>query len=148
MTGVATWLRRLGLLPVARRVPAYARLGWGLARDRRLSAGQRVLLVGGLGYLLSPIDLVPGFIPVLGQMDDMTVMLWAMRRVLRGLPVPERDEHLRRAGLDLATVDADLASLRRAARLLAGLAAAFTGRVAAGAGTLAWRGIRRLLGRA
>ena len=55
------------LNPVVRRLPAYSRLTWALLRDRRLRRRHRLLVLGGVAYLLSPIDLIPGIIPVLGQ---------------------------------------------------------------------------------
>jgi uncharacterized membrane protein YkvA (DUF1232 family) len=36
-----------------------------------------------LGYLLSPVDLVPDVIPVLGYADDVVVVAWALRSVVR-----------------------------------------------------------------
>lgn len=49
------------------------------------SAPWRVRLVVGLtvAYLLSPIDLIPDFIPVLGQLDDMILVAWLVRYVKR-----------------------------------------------------------------
>src|SRR3990172_5915565 len=61
-------LLRMELMPVLRRLPAYSRLAWALVRDRRIKRRHRILLLGGIGYLLSPIDLIPGFIPLLGRL--------------------------------------------------------------------------------
>ncbi|MGI8876468.1 MAG: YkvA family protein [Egibacteraceae bacterium] len=36
-----------------------------------------------LAYIASPIDLVPDVIPVLGRLDDLLVLTWAFRRLLR-----------------------------------------------------------------
>ena len=35
-----------------------------------------LLIVAGIIYFVSPIDLIPDFIPVIGYLDDMTVLLW------------------------------------------------------------------------
>jgi uncharacterized membrane protein YkvA (DUF1232 family) len=55
-----------------------------LARDRRISWPRRVLLFGVLGYLALPIDLVPDFLPGIGQLDDAVLLGLALRVVVRG----------------------------------------------------------------
>jgi uncharacterized membrane protein YkvA (DUF1232 family) len=54
-----------------------------LAADGSLPRGVRIRLWLLLGYLLMPIDLVPDFIPVLGYADDVVVVAWALRSVVR-----------------------------------------------------------------
>ena len=55
-----------------------------LARDRRISRPRRVVLFVVLGYLALPIDLVPDFLPGIGQLDDAVVLGLALRVVVRG----------------------------------------------------------------
>jgi uncharacterized membrane protein YkvA (DUF1232 family) len=55
-----------------------------LARDRRISRPRRVLLFCVLGYLAFPIDLVPDFLPVAGQLDDAVLLALALRVLVRG----------------------------------------------------------------
>lgn len=55
-----------------------------LLRDERVSRRGRLLLVGLIGYLAMPFDLVPDFIPVAGQLDDAILVALALRIVLRG----------------------------------------------------------------
>jgi uncharacterized membrane protein YkvA (DUF1232 family) len=55
-----------------------------LARDRRISRPRRILLFGVLGYLALPIDLVPDFLPGIGQLDDAVLLGLALRVVVRG----------------------------------------------------------------
>jgi uncharacterized membrane protein YkvA (DUF1232 family) len=55
-----------------------------LARDRRISRPRRVLLFVVLGYLALPIDLVPDFLPGIGQLDDAVLLGLALRLVVRG----------------------------------------------------------------
>jgi uncharacterized membrane protein YkvA (DUF1232 family) len=55
-----------------------------LARDRRISRPRRLILFGVLGYLALPIDLVPDFLPGIGQLDDAVVLGLALRVVVRG----------------------------------------------------------------
>ncbi|HEY1238521.1 MAG TPA: DUF1232 domain-containing protein [Solirubrobacterales bacterium] len=55
-----------------------------LARDRRIPRRRRVVLFGVLGYLALPIDLVPDFLPGIGQLDDAVLLGLALRLVVRG----------------------------------------------------------------
>jgi uncharacterized membrane protein YkvA (DUF1232 family) len=55
-----------------------------LARDRRISLPRRVALWLVLGYLAFPIDLVPDFLPGIGQLDDAVLLGVALRLLVRG----------------------------------------------------------------
>jgi uncharacterized membrane protein YkvA (DUF1232 family) len=55
-----------------------------LARDRRISRPRRGVLFLVMGYLALPIDLVPDFLPGIGQLDDAVVIGLALRMVARG----------------------------------------------------------------
>jgi uncharacterized membrane protein YkvA (DUF1232 family) len=103
-------MERFGKL--VRRLPAYARLAWSLGRDQRLGAGRRAAVVGAAAYLVSPIDLVPGIIPVAGQLDDAAVALLGLRFSLRGLPAAERQAQLEAVGLAAGDLDNDLKTVR------------------------------------
>lgn len=92
----------LGLLAAGRREAARALGGFipdcvillrRLLADRRVPRRYRALLVLLVGYLLSPIDLVPDFIPVAGQFDDAVVVGLALRFVLRGTEPRLLEEH-------------------------------------------------------
>jgi uncharacterized membrane protein YkvA (DUF1232 family) len=89
-------------------LPAYGRLAWALARDPRLSRLRRAAVVAAAGYVISPIDLVPGIIPVAGQLDDLLVALGAIRVALDGLKPEVRAEKLAAVGLAQADLDDDL----------------------------------------
>jgi uncharacterized membrane protein YkvA (DUF1232 family) len=114
---------RLGAM--VRRTPAYLKLAWRLGKDPMLSKARRATVVAAAGYLVSPIDLVPGFVPVLGQLDDLAFALAALRLALDGLHPDRRRMHLEAVGLeeahltqDLRTVGATAAwMLRRGLRL-------------------------------
>jgi uncharacterized membrane protein YkvA (DUF1232 family) len=66
-----------------RLLPDVLRLVRRLATDRTLPTAVRVRLWLLLAYLVSPIDLVPDFVPVLGYADDVVVVAWALRSVVR-----------------------------------------------------------------
>lgn len=55
-----------------------------LLADARVAWWRKALLAGLLAYLVSPIDLVPDFIPVAGQLDDAILVVIALRVLLRG----------------------------------------------------------------
>lgn len=95
------------------RLPAYGRLAWALARDPRLSRVRRAAVLAAAGYVLSPIDLIPGIVPVLGQLDDLFVALAAIRLALDGLKPEFRAERLAAAGLTQSDLDADLRATGR-----------------------------------
>lgn len=106
------------MLALVRRLPAYARLAWALSRDERIPGARRAAVLGAGAYLVSPIDLIPGIIPLVGQLDDVLVVLAAMRLALASLTDAQREEHLRLAGLTQADLEADVAALEDAARWL------------------------------
>ena len=91
-----------------RRVPAYLRLSWRLTREPLLSRARRAAVIGAAGYLASPVDLVPGVIPVLGQLDDIAVAIAAIRIALAGLSPERRRFHLDAVGLADEDLAADL----------------------------------------
>jgi uncharacterized membrane protein YkvA (DUF1232 family) len=100
---------------VMARVPRYIKLGWQLMNDPTVSGTGKAALGGGLAYAISPIDPVPGFIPVLGQLDDLAVLLLAVRTALRSCPTEVAERHLHEAGLGWETLERDLVTLRATA---------------------------------
>ena len=71
------------LRDLLRLAPDVARLLKRLATDRTVSIGVRIWLAVLLVYLVSPIDLIPDFIPVLGYADDAIVVAIALRFATR-----------------------------------------------------------------
>jgi uncharacterized membrane protein YkvA (DUF1232 family) len=86
------WLfrpRDVVLAELLRLVPDVVRLVRGLIADGSVPLGVRALLVGLLAWLISPIDLIPEFIPVLGPLDDVVVAVLVLRYVQRRLGTEE-----------------------------------------------------------
>jgi uncharacterized membrane protein YkvA (DUF1232 family) len=54
-----------------------------LLRDSRVPRRKKLLLIALAGYLALPFDLVPDFIPVAGQLDDVIVVALVLRSFLR-----------------------------------------------------------------
>jgi uncharacterized membrane protein YkvA (DUF1232 family) len=112
-----------------RRLPAYLRLAWRLGRDPLLSRARRAAILAAAGYLASPIDLVPGVIPVLGQLDDLAVAIAALRLALDGLHPERRRMHLEAVGLVEADLADDLRTIGATTAWIARAAARLTARV-------------------
>ena len=67
-------------------LPNLARLTWGMLLDSRVAFFDKALVVGAIVYLVSPLDLVPDFVPFFGQIDDVVMLMIAMRRLLGRAP--------------------------------------------------------------
>jgi uncharacterized membrane protein YkvA (DUF1232 family) len=76
--------RRHDALAMSRFVPDCAVLFARLARDPRVARRYKLMLFGVAAYLALPIDLVPDFIPIAGQLDDAIIVGLALRPILRG----------------------------------------------------------------
>jgi uncharacterized membrane protein YkvA (DUF1232 family) len=68
---------------MARFIPDCVVLISRLARDPRVARWRKWLLFAVIGYLLLPVDLVPDFIPVAGQLDDAIVVALVLRSFIR-----------------------------------------------------------------
>jgi len=93
-----------------RKLPTYARLIWGLARDPRVPMNQKVVLGGIAAYLAFPIDIIPDFIPVIGQMDDLAVLILGLDWFIRNAPPDVVADHMARIAENHDTLSKDLES--------------------------------------
>src|SRR5437867_13198046 len=75
--------RREDARALAGFIPDCAVLTGRLLRDGRVPRRHKLLLAGLLAYLALPFDLVPDFIPVVGQLDDVLVTAIVLRAFLR-----------------------------------------------------------------
>lgn len=110
---IARTIAILALLPLADRLPAHVRVIVGLLADPRVPASRKALLAGALGYAVSPLDLVPDRLPVLGILDDLVVAALALDTFLAGVPDEVLDERLDAVGLSRVAFDEDLRRVRR-----------------------------------
>ncbi|MFN2431793.1 MAG: YkvA family protein [Gemmatimonadota bacterium] len=74
-------------------LPNFVRLARGLLTDRRVPARRKLLLAGLVAYLVSPIDVIPDFIPGLGQMDDLLVVVLVLHGLLSSVDEEVLLEH-------------------------------------------------------
>jgi uncharacterized membrane protein YkvA (DUF1232 family) len=97
---VAVWVILLGLFFAFRPkdvsirevlgvVPDLLRLLRSIIGDGAAPLDVRLVLVGLTAWILSPIDLIPDFIPVLGPLDDVVVAIVALRYVRRRLGIDD-----------------------------------------------------------
>ncbi len=73
---------RTSVLSTLRQLPSYLRLLTGLATDGRVSRLDKLVVLGAIAYVLAPIDMIPDFIPFLGQVDDVFVLMTSLQRLI------------------------------------------------------------------
>ena len=64
------------------QLPRFVRLLWGLISDSRVAMMDKLLVGGAIAYILAPIDFIPDFIPFLGEVDDIFLLVLALRRLM------------------------------------------------------------------
>ena len=71
------------------------RLAWHVLKDDRVPTWVKLIPVAGLIYLISPIDLIPDMmVPGLGELDDIAVLILAVKLFLDFSPPGVVTEHL------------------------------------------------------
>ena len=73
--------------------PRLVKLLWRLARDPRVPARSKATLVLLMGYIVSPVDLIPDFLPGIGQMDELVIAAFALDQMLNRVPPEVVREH-------------------------------------------------------
>jgi len=71
------------------------------AADRRTPAAARIVILITVAYLLSPVDLIPDFIPVIGYLDDLLILPLGIWLALKLMPPELWQEYRDRADRDL-----------------------------------------------
>jgi uncharacterized membrane protein YkvA (DUF1232 family) len=80
------------------------RLMLALARDARVPLYAKAVLVATVLYVLSPLDLIPEWLPVAGVLDDAAVLTAGLALFTRLCPPEVVEEHERRLGKRRGTV--------------------------------------------
>jgi len=93
---------------VIERMPRYLRMSLALMRDSRAPTTAKAALAFGAVYAISPVDAIPGFIPVAGQLDDLLVALFAIRGALALCPDGVATEYTARFNVAVPGIDADI----------------------------------------
>ena len=114
----------------ARSIRRDVRAVYLASRDSRTPWYAKALAVGVAAYALSPIDLIPDFIPILGQLDELIILPLGIWLVVRMIPAEVIAEHRRSAVREQA-----IASSMAGAAVIVAVWLLLT----AGAGWLAYR---------
>lgn len=88
-----------------KQLPAYLRLLGGLLTDRRVNAIDKLLVAGAIAYIAMPIDLIPDFIPFMGEVDDVFLLVIALQRLVANAGRPVLLQHWTGAIEDLADLN-------------------------------------------
>jgi len=80
-------INKAALREWARKLKRNVLAVWLAARDARTPVLAKTLALAVAGYALSPIDLIPDFIPILGYLDDLILVPIGIACVIRLIPV-------------------------------------------------------------
>ena len=81
------WIRHTQKVKIQVQDMKWNVLALYLARkDPKVPLKSKILIAIAVGYLLSPIDLIPDFIPVIGQLDDILIVPVLMRGAVKSIP--------------------------------------------------------------
>jgi len=87
--------RKTAARELATLLPNLIALFRGLVRDPRVPRRSKLLLGFAIAWFVSPIDLIPEFLPVIGPLDDAVVAALVLRAVLRRTGREIATEHWR-----------------------------------------------------
>jgi uncharacterized membrane protein YkvA (DUF1232 family) len=76
-----------------RLIPSYLRLLVGLLLDKRVSGMDKLIVAAAIAYVVSPIGIIPDFIPIIGEIDDLFVVTLALQRLIANTPEHVIEEH-------------------------------------------------------
>ena len=88
-----------------KQLPNYLRLLGGLLGDRRVSVMDKLLVAGAIAYIAMPLDLIPDFIPFLGEVDDVFLLVLALQRLVVNAGRPVLQAHWSGTMEDLADLN-------------------------------------------
>ena len=79
-------------------IPDFLKLLVRMFKDSRIPMADKALLIGTIVYAISPLDIVPDFIPFVGQIDDIYLIAIVVLRMLNRAPDEVMREHWDNAG--------------------------------------------------
>lgn len=109
LTAISFW----PFLPIASRATSYGRLVLDLAVDGRVPWSRKVVLGVAAAYIVSPVDLIPDWVPFVGRIDDVMVTVLALDLFLEGVPRELMMDKMYALGIDGRELERDLEAVRR-----------------------------------
>ncbi len=88
---------RRTVLDTIKQIPDYLRLLVGLLSDRRVAGIDKLLVAGAIAYIVMPIDLIPDFVPFIGQVDDIYLLVFSLQRLMTNAGAKVLTDHWRGA---------------------------------------------------
>ena len=70
------------VISTMKELPNFLRLIGGLLTDVRVSTTDKLLVAGAIGYVLLPMDFIPDFVPFIGEIDDVFLLVLALQRLI------------------------------------------------------------------
>jgi uncharacterized membrane protein YkvA (DUF1232 family) len=100
---------------LVRDIPNFLKLLARLARDPRVSAADKAIVVGAVAYVLVPSDVIPEWVPFAGEIDDAFILAVALGRLLNNAGVEVLLDHW---DGEVSSLETALALLDRAGSFL------------------------------
>jgi uncharacterized membrane protein YkvA (DUF1232 family) len=104
------------LIPIGKRMPAYVKLGWLVAREPAIPWIHRAGLYATVVYVLTPAHLAMNAVPIIGQMDVVLLLLLGIRQALIHCPPAILAKLCARCKIKREQLDQDLHTLSYLAR--------------------------------
>lgn len=57
-----------------------------MLQSKNVSVKEKAIIIGALGYLISPLDVLPDALPIVGLSDDLTVLVYVISKVWGDVP--------------------------------------------------------------
>jgi uncharacterized membrane protein YkvA (DUF1232 family) len=91
-TNLTTWQ----VFRLLRHLPNFMKLYWRLFKDARVPLRAKIILLAAVLYLVSPFDLLPDFfLPFLGRLDDLAILIIGARWFISLCPPDVVQEHVK-----------------------------------------------------
>lgn len=88
---------RLFKLANAARLATYLIALWKLFKHPQTPLAAKIVAIGVIAYAVSPIDLIPDFIPIIGQLDELILLPLGVALAVKLTPQPLWEARLREA---------------------------------------------------